>query len=297
MPSPASSTICADRGPWSSRAFPMVCLSHRERDFVNDPPVPLASSLALAAAERQAGPPTATAGGPALPTASVSRHDTVETASCGELWGHSRACGPRYGVRERHLGQVLVCFAMHTTTSRSWTFACTGRFGSAAKRPVLRGMGTRFVTVTAVRFAKPPRSGCRPGADMRSSPCARVCLRGALRAPSCAKRDQTPRYMSQNRRLWGRSGPRKASTTTLSSALWRVRFASHNSYTKIITQNPVPERECGFKSHLRHHRLWLHRAISEIVAGTPTLPVGPDLALSAGICRHRRARPTAPKQH
>ena len=38
---------------------------------------------------------------------------------------------------------------------------------------------------------------------------------------------------------------------------------------RVITQNPVPQRECGFKSHLRHHRSWLHRAISEIVVRAP----------------------------
>ena len=145
--------------------------------------------------------------------------------------------------------------------------------------------GSRLLSVTARRFAKPPRAGCRPGADMRSSPCARVCLRGALRAPSCAKPDQTPRYMRQNRRLLLPSRPQKASTTTLSWASWRACFASHNSYTKIITQNPVPERECGFKSHLRHHPLWLHRAISETVAGTLLPALEPRSALSADRCR------------
>ena len=80
-------------------------------------------------------------------------------------------------------------------------------------------------------------------------------------------------------------GPFKAGKAphllTIDALIWDS-FWITRAHKISITQNPVPERECGFKSHLRHHRLWLHRAISEIVARAPA-PT--DRAMSGAFCR------------
>ncbi len=91
------------------------------------------------------------------------------------------------------------------------------------------------------------------------------CMAGLCALGCRQKADETPTH-----------GPAQASTSKHHSPPkpWTVQ---HNR-TRCATawhQRPglesVPERERGFKSHLRRQHSWLHGALSAIVVGTPTL--------------------------